>query len=275
MFKVAIENLFNQLYVNKIPYLIERNYEMLPDNVENDLDLLIEYKNLQKVKGIIDFVLTGKNYYKVLDGFSLGTNKLIYVNNDQNLDLIRLDLNYMFHYLGIEYLDIEIILNRRIKNKNFYIPHKKDELIMSLFTNYINNGQVKEKYKAFIKSNLDIVSNYDALYIKEEFINTLLKFISVGDWSSVNKFVTKVRRNIVSRNFLLPKKNKMINLLTILIKRLYKSNNILIQISQNEYSLFIEKAKRKGMKCIDISSTNRIKMFLYKRFNGNLFIKLK
>lgn len=275
MFKEVISKIFSTLNDINIQYLIERNYENLPYKVDNDIDLLLIETDLNVIKSVIDKILIKYEYVKVLDGNSLGTNKLIYINKNFREDIIRFDLNYMFHYKGISYLNVDKIIENRVKIKEFYIPSKRDEMIMSLFTNYINNGYVKEKYRKDIKNIIASLYGYRGVYFKNDLLNELLDYISSDKWNESENLCIRIKSNIIKSN-LFNSNNRVKDYIKMLFNRIVNNkSNLIILDSIDDYTLLEKKLKEKGMKAIDIKNINLVKFILYKMSNSYLFFSVK
>ena len=144
--------LFDALNSKKIIYVVLRNYESLPYDVGNDLDILISkhsYKDVYKVaKEIADsknLEINKKHIRNTYNGIYFKSNNC----SDFNL---KIDFYTSLVKGWLKYSDSEIILRNRKKREFFYVPSPTHELQAIVYKEAFAYNSVRDKYSKQIKS---------------------------------------------------------------------------------------------------------------------------
>lgn len=150
MLHIFLDNLFLLFENNKIRYVILRNYQSLPDFLDkgSDIDFLIDlesYKNIEKtlrsIPNLIILISVNRLYVKE---FICSFNGVL---------CLKLDFHPYEQWKGAIYLTNDDVLNQREKYKNFYIPSRFHQGIISLFSSMLHGGFIKLRYANSIKTS--------------------------------------------------------------------------------------------------------------------------
>jgi thymidylate kinase len=142
---------FDSLNNEKITYCILRNYERLPEEVGNDIDIWVkngEQKRFQKI--LFETAENcGWNIIRYSPRLSYcGEGDYFLIKNSQSYSIIHIDLWTFIYWRGITYVDEEIFPKYLVfHKKGFYIPSPGIEASISLLKNLLYYGKVQEKYK--------------------------------------------------------------------------------------------------------------------------------
>ena len=145
-----LNKLFDSFNEENLKYCILRNYEKLPYNIGNDLDLLVQ--DSHKTDAFMILESTGKHYdYKLVNKINrYGYLGLTYTDLDKKnkikIDLITKSLKQWF-----EYADSNYILQNRTKYKNFYIAPFGSVLYTILLKDILTYGELRKKNYYLIK----------------------------------------------------------------------------------------------------------------------------
>ena len=145
-----LNKLFDSFNEENLKYCILRNYEKLPYNIGNDLDLLVQASH--KTDAFMILESTGKHYdYKLVNKINrYGYLGLTYTDLDTKkkikIDLITKSLKQWF-----EYADSNYILQNRTKYKNFYIAPFGSVLYTILLKDILTYGELRKKNYYLIK----------------------------------------------------------------------------------------------------------------------------
>lgn len=135
---------FNQLN-DSVIYVILRNYEDLPERVGNDLDILIEKKDVKKFEEIL---LSQKDkHWFILSKIPRQNlvTYILYTNYNSKPEYLKIDVALGISTFGICYISANAILENRKLYNFFYIPSPDDEFLVSFFQYFLYTGKVKAK----------------------------------------------------------------------------------------------------------------------------------
>lgn len=199
--EVLLTKFFAELEKKNIKYCLLRNYELLPQDVGNDLDLLIQGKDTQKFQKCVFAVAHTLNWKLLRVTHSSGHSVSCLFNPDTEKS-ITIDQWSSFNYKGIIWADGKKILDRRVKFNNFFIPQKSDEVATLLIKDLIQNGAVREKYHNQLQEQLNNgIENDIAEFIRwslgDHISKNLISEAKKGNWENVNKQCSNVRFALV------------------------------------------------------------------------------
>jgi hypothetical protein len=210
-FKILFESFIATLNGNNVRYSILRGYENLPNCFSNDLDFGIHPKD------------------KMLFFFSLRKFKRKYCNaiilRDTRLEVLKItikkddlcvdfDFWFGFNYLGLEYMDIELMIENNTKFNNFNILTAENEFTLSFLKELLHNSRIRTDKIDNLTRMLAIcdqnkIATYFNKYLRNRFLNEIMarrmKLRKLSFYSKVyllfynivNKSVYKLIRDIV------------------------------------------------------------------------------
>ena len=123
-----------------------RNYERLPDDVGNDVDLLIERGRTE------DWIEAAKKAaprfgWRFLRAVPFGCASLFFFRPDAD-EILHVDLNERIEWHCVPFADEAAILSRRRWNGTVFVPAPEDELFLNVATRLVYQGTVREKHRA-------------------------------------------------------------------------------------------------------------------------------
>ncbi|MGH4119460.1 hypothetical protein [Clostridium sp.] len=158
---------FEKLYSRNIKYCVLHSYDLIPDQIESDIDITIEYNKIQEIEEIFEEIeneIGWKVVQKLRHEYCAYYYVLITYDNNQ-LYTVQLDFNTDYVRDGrICLKNIDLISNTR-KYKNFYILNEEYEFIYLIMKKIL-----KEFFKEKQKNKL-----LDLYNIKTDSINEMLK----------------------------------------------------------------------------------------------------
>lgn len=232
-----LKQLINKLNKQHIKYCILRNYETLPKTLKSgDIDFLIESKHKEQVEKIIN---------SIKDIYVIGITKRSYVHNyflyniekGGSSNALQVDFIFNYIYKGIEYLNINNILNNTRKyitnSFSFNIPSKIDETFIKFIPQYLHKGIINSKYNneiiAEIKnSNLNLLNSFN-IANKELLNNNLLDtnngyLVLRKELKKNNNIKKYILHNLIELKLRLPFQNSKIIFIKGNIKKLENIN---------------------------------------------------
>ena len=148
MLSEFLTQLFIKYKDRNIEYCILRNYEELPEvNNSHDVDFLIHKSDADK---------NAEYLMQICHSLELTCIRVVkkeYVENwffasqQHPLDgMVQLDFFYDGEWHGFQYLSADEILQQRVQYKDFYVPCKNHEALLTLYSGLLWGGIIKEKY---------------------------------------------------------------------------------------------------------------------------------
>lgn len=197
-----LTHLFDAWNEADIRYLILRNYEELPEYTGNDVDILIDPRQLVVTQVILEKVASEEGWR--IHNIGEFACRAIFLFNTETLEQLHLDLMCGIKWHTLQFLDNERMLDCSRPLKNFHIPSIADEAAVNLMTRLLYGGYVKEKYKEGIRQA--------ALGNREKFVETLHPWVGTqlaenvvektieGQWGAIESQVQAVRKQVVLAN---------------------------------------------------------------------------
>ena len=193
MFGEFVKAFFKALNGRNVVYLIERNYERLPEYTSNDIDFLVADKYQKKFVSAAMDTAAQLRLDLILNSSAYGGGRLYFSAMSQNdSPIIRIDYTTNIHYGGITLLDAQTILKGREKRDCFYIPAFGSEAALSLMVPLIYTGKVKGKYKKSISEG--------ALKDRQNFINSFKPYLADGDIENILNLVLQKKFQLLENN---------------------------------------------------------------------------
>lgn len=194
--------LFDAWNKAEIRYLVLRNYEELPEHTGNDVDILLDPKQLTDVQKVLK-QLTGDSGWKIHNIGEFAC-RAIYLFNEDTLEQVHIDFMCGLKWHMFYFVDDEIPLNARQPFKNFYKPDPVHEAVVNLMTRLIYGGYVKEKYREGIRHSA--LNNREGLekvlvpWVGHSLAEFMVESAQADDWPGIEEQVFKVRKQVLLTN---------------------------------------------------------------------------
>ena len=133
-----IKEVFNELNCIDLPYVILRNYELLPKEVGNDIDLLVLEKDLDNFSEILFNKGSQDKWYLSEYHNRYGFSSFIFTLGDSNI--LKWDIWAPISWKGFKWVDSSVLMeNRLLVSKQFYIPSPGSEaaVLVLKFKNFL------------------------------------------------------------------------------------------------------------------------------------------
>lgn len=197
--------LIKQIEAESISYVYLRNHENLPDDVGNDVDLLIQKGLTTKVLEIIT-TEAPKHGWKVLRKVQFSPLS-VFLAETHGEAFLHIDLFERLEWHFIEYAVASQLLARRQWNGCVHIPYPADELYLNISTRLIYQGKVREKHR--LQAQL-LVDQDRQKEIRDSFVYHIGSKVGMdmanamidGDWERVEASANTLRRAAIKRNAL-------------------------------------------------------------------------
>jgi thymidylate kinase len=128
-----------------VPSVYLRNYENLPTEVGNDVDLLVPAGKRGAVAQILADV--SQQHGWVYLGCGHFSPLAVYFANPETTETLHLDLFDRIEWHFIEFAFASRVLARRRFNGLVHIPAAEDEIYLNLATRLIYQGKIREKHQ--------------------------------------------------------------------------------------------------------------------------------
>ena len=194
-------NIFKKFKKNSIEYVILRNYEKLPyDNDSKEVDILIKACTIDNTFNLILKEAKGLGYNCIwlnpldyLVGLVLAKieNGIIYS--------IKIDLFIGLKWRGIEYINSDLILSKKIPYKEFFVPSKESEAFIMIMYYILYAKGIRDKYLnhiyCYATNNID---DFNYILTKTLDSSLSLKISKLITQNQIEEIVS-IRKDIIKK----------------------------------------------------------------------------
>lgn len=197
-----ILSLIGQMEAAGIPCVYLRNHENLPNDVGNDVDLLIQKGTTAKTLAIIS-AEAPKHGWKVLRTVQFSPLSVFLAADDGDA-FTHIDLFERLEWHFIEYANARHVLESRQWNGRVHIPDPADELYLNISTRLLYQGKIREKHR---RQAQGLVEQGMQSAIRESFAHHLGQKVGLctaeavikGEWDQLEASATSVRQAAIMR----------------------------------------------------------------------------
>jgi len=207
-----LTRLFKRFNDEKLTYCVLRNYEELPEEVGNDVDIWVKDEHRKRLYEIVKDLADALDY--TLDytpRFSLiGEGDYFLIKEQgQKITVIHLDCWTYIHWKGICYIDESVIENNlQLYKKLFFIPSPGVMASIMMLKELLQHGKLKEKYKELTK---EASKNDGRLFFNsicgpfgKGSAASILEMAVNGEWELLEQKAINFRLILLSRAILHP-----------------------------------------------------------------------
>jgi thymidylate kinase len=190
---------FGAWHASGIRFVVLRNYEGLPHTTSHDVDVLLPRQDLGRAERLlIEAART--------TGFRLSNRArfspiCLFFFHPETGTQTQFDLFYTLEWRGFPLLDATSVINWRINNGLFAIPHPLHEAVNNLLTRQLEHGYVKENYKERIQRTFQERPQDGETLLRRLFGRTLgtqlADGIQAGDWTAVESLSKGMRTHLI------------------------------------------------------------------------------
>jgi thymidylate kinase len=196
-----VRDLFRELHAHGIHFVVLRNYDGLPDDVGNDLDLLVHPSQRQIAERVAAAAAHGCGFR--LHNRAEGPHVMLYFTHEQTCTQLHVDLFCDVLWRGFILLTAVEVLDRRTLGAVFDTPHPVDEAIVKLLAAILYQGSLKEKYRIGIAEALHahraVAMTLLARLFGRRAARALLRRVDGGDWGGIAQRAATLRGALVLR----------------------------------------------------------------------------
>jgi len=179
-----VMEIVGEIQAAEISYVYLRGHEGLPDDIGNDVDILLPPGLTARVAGIFREVAR-KSGWSFIDARSYGSLCLFFGNRDSG-ETLHVDLFEEIAWHFIHYMDARGVLARRVWNGHVHIPDPQDSLYLYLCGRMIYQGVVREKHRALAR---EVVRCHGEGFVRAAFerhlgrrSEALVRDLQAADW---------------------------------------------------------------------------------------------
>ena len=184
-----------------VNFLVLRNYEQLPASTSNDIDVLLQPRDLKRAEAILSQAAV-QNGFRLHNRAEFAPVALYYSSLDSNAQ-VHFDLFTCLAWRGLEFADAALFLSRKRELELFPVPHPADEAVCNLLSFLLYAGRVKEKYKDLIAGNFRTHRDEALACLRPVCGSGLARFIVAAgareDWEEIERIAGRLRRALAFR----------------------------------------------------------------------------
>jgi peptidoglycan/xylan/chitin deacetylase (PgdA/CDA1 family)/thymidylate kinase len=197
--KIWIPALFAAWESSGIRYVVLRNFQSLPEDIGNDLDILVDPRRIGDAEDILITVL--RRHDILLHNRAEFSPVSLFFHNPRSMEQFHVDLFRDLKWRGFDLVDAKQVLRHSTFYNTIRVPSDPDRAVINLLTRLVFGGYIQEKYKGDIKA---IATNQSA-----EFLVTLKRslgssmavkvniLVHKGDWGEIEKNVNSVQLALI------------------------------------------------------------------------------
>jgi thymidylate kinase len=181
--------------------LVLRNYEGLPDFTANDIDVLVDPKQLLHAERVLLQAATQAGFR--LHNRAEYATLALYLSSRQTNAQAHFDLFTALKWRGFEFLASNGFLSRKVGKGLFCVPHTADETATKLLATLIYTGKVKENYRASVAAGLQAepaaITDLLARTYGPEHAKFLVAAGAQEKWTDIEAAIGSLRQALVLR----------------------------------------------------------------------------
>jgi thymidylate kinase len=177
-----------------------RNYENLPDDIGNDVDILVESCH---TKPVVELIRTVSPQY----GWHLWksvpfSSRSVFILNPDRCESLHIDISETIEWHCLPYADTTGIFARRQWNGIVNIPSTIDELYLNLTTRLLYQGVVREKHREQWRTALPSIDRaVFSRHVASQLASSVSEIYSRGlfaeSWDDVENLAGKLRKGVM------------------------------------------------------------------------------
>jgi thymidylate kinase len=184
---ILLTLLFDRLLLAGIPFALLRNYEALPEEVDNDVDIWVHKSHVDKFHKILFDCAISAGWGKVSHIPRFGFKADTFFFYEKPFNTLHIDCWHEIRWRNIKIVD-DSVFSEHIQNyhNKFPVLSPGVEASISLLIDLLYKGRVKEKYKDKImecckKDKIGFLAALNSLYGKNV-AHAILTAATAGNW---------------------------------------------------------------------------------------------
>ena len=201
-----ILNITQQLQIAGVLCVYLRNHENLPDDVGNDVDLLIQKNHTVKALAIITAEGT-KQGWTVLSTVQFSPLS-VFLTAKNGESFLHIDLFERLEWHCVEYASAREVLKNSQWNGRVHIPHPADELYLNISTRLVYQGKVREKHRLQAQSYVEkgmqsAIRESFSHHLGPKYGTSFAEALIKGEWDQLEASAASMRKAAIMRYALL------------------------------------------------------------------------
>lgn len=199
-----VATMFEQLEQQKLPYVVLRNYDGLPEQVGHDIDILVVEEDLDRFGTTLCKIATEGGWWLVQHANRYGFHSFIFVPMPDILveRSLKWDVWAPISWRGFAWINTKVALSsRQVHQRGFYIPAHGVESATLLLKELLQFGKIKSKYlgriQQFAQADSESFKKVLEKHFSEKLANHLLVQAQRGDWRDIEKSYRFLRLTLI------------------------------------------------------------------------------
>lgn len=196
----------SKLNINKIRFLLLRNYEQLPEkNTSKDIDILIDPKSFNKAKRLLLDIF---KYYKLQNYYVVKferSNCWYGIDVDRDF-FIHIDLICGYFNKGFEIIDFDTLYNNTVQYKEFRVLNSEYHAVMLILYKLIACKELKNKYRCEIihifNSKPQVIQDLLSQILGNNLSDKIVSILKKSDFNGLISISNKISSAAKIRTFL-------------------------------------------------------------------------
>lgn len=196
-----VTEVFRHWHAASLRFVILRNYENLPQETGNDIDVLVAADQLARAETLLVQAAQAVGYQ--VHNRAEFSPVSVFLFHPESGQQIQFDLFAKLAWRGFNLIAAASVLRRAVPRGGFFVPHPEDEAVINLLTRLIYHGYVKEKYRPAITAQIAANAAAVTAELAQTFggprARALLSAARAGDWEAVGRQSGGLRRSLLIR----------------------------------------------------------------------------
>ncbi len=200
---VFLQGLFSTLNEKGVLYCVLRNYESLPYDIGNDLDLFVSNNQIKDFESILFDGAKKHGWLLLKRPKRFGYQSYWYYHPISN-SFIHIDAFSQTSWKGLLLSNAESLLTLRKRCRDFYVPVAADEYYILFMKDLMQDGKIKEKYLDGIHNV--VVEDSDAFLdrliwsVGQPMADELIDHIFASRWKKIESMKKRIRLATIATN---------------------------------------------------------------------------
>ena len=210
-----IVTVFDHWRAEGVAFLVLRNYEGLPDNTGNDVDVLVRPGQLKQAEQVLVRAAREAGYHR--HNRAEFSPVSLFFHQPETLQQIQIDLFYSLQWRGFDLLLPGTVVDWRADRGLLATPHPVHEAVNDLLTRQIFHGYVKEEYKPTICAGIRQFPAETETVFRRMFGKTVGRKLAAAireeRWADVEAQTRGMRRQLIWRRLVFQPVGTLLSLL--------------------------------------------------------------
>lgn len=187
-----------------VEYVVLRNYENLPGEIGNDLDVLVDPSRIRDAEIILIEVIV--QHGGLLHNRAEFSPISLFFHDGETRQQFHVDLFRGLTWRGAEILSAKQVLANYREHNGYRVVSEEHEAILNLLTRLLYGGYVKDSYKekleAYLSDNRQGMQNALSKIVGKPCAKMLVDNISDQNWDDINSVSRDIRLALLKTGIL-------------------------------------------------------------------------